>query len=141
MSWLRLLFAKDEKIARLEFERDYLTVQLNDCITALEASEARLFREIDSNRNREDALVAAAVTSATGQEPFAPRRELLETNERMVETGEQDGDIDHELEAQIEQRAQEFAVEAAKNGVEYDEMTMTLLKEKIRLNPAEYLEN
>ena len=141
MSWLRSLFAKDEMIARLEFERDYLTVQLNDCITAFEASEARLFREIDSNRNREDALVAAAVTSATGQEPFTPRRELLETNERAVETGEKDGDIDHELEAQIEQRAQEFAVEAAKNGVEYDEMTMTLLKEKIRLNPAEYLEN
>lgn len=140
MSWLRSLFAKDEKIARLEFERDYLTVQLNDCIKALEASEARLFREIDSNREREDALVAAAVTAATGQEPFAPRRELLETNERTVEA-EQGDDVDHELEAQIEQRAQEFAVEAAKNGVEYDEMTMTLLKEKIRLNPAEYLEN
>ena len=141
MSWFRSLIAAHEKIARLEFERDYLDEQVTELKTKLEASEARLFREIDSNREREDALVAAAVTSATGQEPFAPRRELLETNERTVETGEQDDAIDHEFEAQIDQRAQEFAVEAAKNGVEYDEMTMTLLKEKIRLNPAEYLEN
>jgi hypothetical protein len=142
MSWLRSLLASQATIATLERERDTALADNTELRKTLKASEARLLDEINSNREREDAQTDR-ILAAFGARPL-PRREQLNVAEAENTDSphiDEIPDVDPDLEADVEARARAFADDAANRGIEYDSLTYELLKDKIRSNPSEYLEN
>ena len=117
-----------------------LTTENQELCLALENSEQRLFAEIDANRAREAALMDQIVALA-GIQPQTPLHEPLAGGRKAADDGLDDEPVDVEFERQVSERAADYAKAALENGIEYDAVTLDLLKDKIRQNPAEYLGN
>lgn len=130
MGW----FDQSREIARLKAEN----VDLRD-----DLAEARdkLFSEIDANREREAALMDQVIALA-GVQPQTPSHELL-IGRRKAESEEIDDKepVDLEFERQVSERAADYAKAALDRGIEYDAVSLELLKDRIRQNPADYLDN
>ena len=129
MGW----FDQTREVSRLRTENREL------CL-ALENAEDRLFAEIDANREREAALMDQIVALA-GMQPQAPLHEPLAGGRKAVDEEIDDEPIDVEFETQVSERAADYAKAALDRGIEYDAVSLELLKDKIRQNPAEYLDN
>lgn len=138
MAWLWRIFDQTQKIARLEGERD-------ESFDRAEDLEARLFREIDSNRSREDAFAQQIVLLAGGGhiprrtelgEP--PRRELAQAE---IEKTEDEKAEDAAFEERVNEVANGFIEDAARRGIDYTVEDTDILKARIRANPHDYLDN
>ena len=148
MGWLRSLFASQETVTRLRRERDFhrdnaheLTRDKAALEKKLEASEAALIREINSNRRREDAYKDQISELSTGQNRLPWREELGQGTERQPARAELDAPepVDRDFEAAVDNLAKEFAENAlAGQGLKYGPEQMEILKETIRRNRHDY---
>ena len=100
--------------------------------------EERLEREVNANREREDALLNKILIASGHRQ--APYRDIDVKAEKG--TPELEGDFDdesnRELESMIRMRAREFQRAAAENG---QEVELAVYEEIIRRSPDEYLVN
>lgn len=148
MGWFRSLFASQETVTRLRRERDFhrdkateLTRDKAALEKKLEASEAALLREINSNRRREDVYKDQISELSTGQNRLPWREELGQGTERQPARAELDKPepVDHDFEAAVDNLAKEFAANALTGqGLKYGPEQMEILKETIRRNRHDY---
>lgn len=112
----------------------------------LKTVRAQLAEEIDSNREREDGLVAAAI-SGVYPESSQRRRSILSIPPVHADTVSRDEDDQTDLprlyfgtitREMVETRARDFMEEGARSGRFYD---FDELCKAIEANPAEYLSN
>lgn len=144
MSWLHSLFAPHCDADRLRAELDTRTGRITELERKLEASEARLLTEIESNRRREDAF-KDDLLSLIGTQRRLPYRQTLEAGtayEAKPAEAEEIVPADPEFEDLVNERAKDFADEALNTrGIAYSPEDMAILRERIKANPAEYLQN
>lgn len=134
--WIKgILLARDENV-RLKEEIAGLKSENVEMRSRNEALQKALFREINSNRRREDALKEGL---------RAPRRGEIETIEAApkVETFNElkPSDIDPDFEQRVEMRARELQENSLRKGITLNPYEVDLLKARIRENPEELLYN
>jgi hypothetical protein len=124
MGWLRSLFAQGEINRSLRAECEFHSTRCTELESKLEASEARLMREINSNRKREDEYKAEIVAMASPQLRLPLRENLDDVPIVRVSDPKEPppmNEQDKAFEQIVINRAEEFRMQAQANGIEYND--------------------